>query len=132
MNHNEGSPLMPVITDSAAPRFDAEGTHVVGLASPSRGAVETSAWHLRLDPGHASPAHTLDREEIFVALSGSAVATFSDSNDRVEAGGALIVPAGREFTISNPGPDAFEAVVVLPAGARATVDGTEMVPPWAA
>jgi len=25
---------MPVITESAAPRFDAGGTHVVGLASP--------------------------------------------------------------------------------------------------
>jgi mannose-6-phosphate isomerase-like protein (cupin superfamily) len=123
---------MPVITDSAAPRFDAGGTHVVGLASPSRGAVETSAWHLRLDAGHASPPHTLDREEIFVALSGGAVATFADSHDRVEAGGALIVPAGCEFAISNPGPGTFEAVVILPAGARATVDGTEMVPPWAA
>jgi len=34
--------------------------------------------------------------------------------------------------ISKPGPGAFEAVVILPAGARATVDGTETVPPWAA
>jgi mannose-6-phosphate isomerase-like protein (cupin superfamily) len=72
------------------------------------------------------------RLEIFVALSGGAVATFADSHDRVDAGGALIVPAGREFVISNPGPGAFEAVVILPAGARATVDGTEAVPPWAA
>jgi mannose-6-phosphate isomerase-like protein (cupin superfamily) len=122
---------MPVITDSAAPRFDVEGTHVVGLASPSRGATETSAWRLRLDPGHSSPPHALDREEIFVVLAGAAEAIFADTTERVEAGGALVVPAGREFVISNPGTSAFDAVVVLPAGARATVDGMGMVPPWA-
>ncbi len=43
---------------------------------------------------------------------------------------ALRQPDG--LVISNPGPGTFEAVVILPAGARATVDGTEMVPPWAA
>ena len=122
---------MPVITDSAAPRFDVAGTHVVGLASPSRGATETSAWRLRLDPGHASPPHTLDREEIFVVLAGAAVARFEDSAERVEAGGALVVPAGCEFVIANPGETPFDAVVVLPAGARATVDGAQVVPPWA-
>jgi mannose-6-phosphate isomerase-like protein (cupin superfamily) len=77
-------------------------------------------------------AHALDREQIFVALSGGAVATFADSHDRVDAGGALIVPARREFVISNSDPGTFEAVVILPAGPLATVDGTEMVPPWAA
>ncbi len=122
---------MPVITDTAAPRFDVEGTHVVGLASPSRGAAETSVWRLRLDAGHASPPHTLDREEIFVALAGAAEARFADTTERVEAGGALVIPAGREFVISNPGTAAFEAVVVLPAGAGAVVDGVRFVPPWA-
>jgi mannose-6-phosphate isomerase-like protein (cupin superfamily) len=122
---------MPVITDSSAPRFDVEGTHVVGLASPSRGATETSTWRLRLDPGSASPPHSLDREEIFVVLAGTAEARFEDATERVEAGGALVVPAGREFVIANPGRSPFDAVVVLPAGARATVDGARMVPPWA-
>jgi mannose-6-phosphate isomerase-like protein (cupin superfamily) len=122
---------MPVITDSAAPRFDVEGTHVVGLASPSRGAAETSVWRLRLDAGHASPPHTLDREEIFVALAGAAEARFGDATECVEAGGALVVPAGREFVIANAGTAAFEAVVVLPAGGGAVVDGVRFVPPWA-
>ena len=76
---------MPVINDSAAPRFDVDGTHVVGLASPSRGATETSTWRLRLDPGTASPPHSLDREEIFVALAGAAEARFEDATERVEA-----------------------------------------------
>ena len=41
------------------------------------------------------------------------------------------VQPGREFVIANPGRSPFDAVVVLPAGARATVDGARLVPPWA-
>ena len=122
---------MPVITDSAAPRFDVEGTHVVGLASPSRGATETSTWRLRLDPGSASPPHSLDREEIFVALAGAAEARFGDATERVRGRRRAGRPRGPRVRDRKPRPSAFEAVVVLPAGARATVDGARVVPPWA-
>jgi mannose-6-phosphate isomerase-like protein (cupin superfamily) len=123
---------MPVISHAAAPRFDDGGTHVIGLASPSRGATETSAWRLRLDAGASSPPHSVDREHIFVALAGTATATFAgDEIEEVAAGGALVVPADTEFVLTNPGPEPFEAVVLLPVGGRATVGGERFIPPWA-
>jgi mannose-6-phosphate isomerase-like protein (cupin superfamily) len=123
---------MPVIADKDAPRFDAEGTHVVAFASPSRGATDTCVWRVLLDPGASSPEHELEREEVFVALGGTARATIAGQASDLPAGDALIVPAGVPFTLANDGDEPFEAVVCLPVGARATVGGQAFVPPWAA
>jgi mannose-6-phosphate isomerase-like protein (cupin superfamily) len=122
---------MPVISDQDAPRFDVAGTHVVGLAAPSRGAQETCAWRLTLAPGASSPDHMLDREEVFVALSGEARATLDGTTHAVRQGDGLIVPAGVPFTISNPADEPFEAIACLPVGAQATVAGQAAAPPWA-
>jgi quercetin dioxygenase-like cupin family protein len=122
---------MPVITNDEAPRFDVGGTHVVGLAAPSRGAQETCAWRLTLAPGASSPDHSLDREEVFVALAGHARATLDGTGYDVRAGDSLIVPAGISFTIENASDDPFEAIACLPVGGQATVGGQAAAPPWA-
>jgi mannose-6-phosphate isomerase-like protein (cupin superfamily) len=122
---------MTLVSLSDAPRFVAGGTHVVGLAAPSRGSAETSVWRLTLDPGTSSPEHTLDREEVFVALGGSARAVLAGRSLDVHAGDALIVPPGVAFTIGNPGSEPFEAVACQPVGGTATVDGESFPPPWA-
>ena len=124
---------MPVIHPDAAPRFDdVPGTNVVGLAAPSRGSSQISAWRLRLDPGTSSPVHTLDAEEVFVVLAGRVRLTSEGATEEVGAGGALIAPVGRPFMLTNPGPDVFEAVACAPAGIRATVGDATFAPPWAA
>jgi quercetin dioxygenase-like cupin family protein len=123
---------MPVITNEDAPRFDLRGTHVVGMASPSRGASETCAWRLTLDPGAGSPDHTLDHEEVFVVIAGKACATLDGRTHELGERDGLIVPAGVAFRIANAADAPFEAIVCLPVGARATVDGEVTVPPWAA
>jgi mannose-6-phosphate isomerase-like protein (cupin superfamily) len=123
---------MTVITAQDAPTFEVEGTKVVGLAAPSRGATHTCAWRLTLAAGAASPPHALTHEEVFVALRGRVQARYDDAVEEVGAGGALIVPAGVQFTLVNPGEEPFEAVALLPVGGRATVGGEEITPPWAA
>jgi mannose-6-phosphate isomerase-like protein (cupin superfamily) len=122
---------MPVVSHQDAPRFELAGTHVVGLAAPSRGARETCAWRLTLAPGASSPDHTLDREEVFVALAGEARATLDGESHAVREGDGLIVPAGVAFTIENSGDRPFEAIACLPVGGRATVAGESAAPPWA-
>jgi quercetin dioxygenase-like cupin family protein len=123
---------MPVITAHDAPTFELGGTHVTGLASPSRGATHTSVWRLTLAAGAASPPHALTHEEVFVALRGRLEVRYATGEtESVEAGGALIVPAGVEFTLVNPGDEPFEAVATLPVGGSATVAGEEVTPPWA-
>jgi mannose-6-phosphate isomerase-like protein (cupin superfamily) len=123
---------MSVITAAAAARFEpGPGTEVVGLASPTRGSQELSAWRVRLAAGAGSPRHAVDREEIFVVLSGRVRLTHDDGVEEAAAGDALVSPTGAEFVIHNPGPEPFEAVVCAPAAIRATAGGETFPPPWA-
>jgi len=124
---------MPIIKSSSAPAFELPGLRVVGLASPARGARETSVWRIALAAGTPGTPHTVDREEIFIALAGRAVATVGDATHALAAGDALIVPAGTPFALANPHAEPFEAVAAQPCGGRARMpDGEPFTPPWAA
>jgi quercetin dioxygenase-like cupin family protein len=124
---------MRIIKLAEAPVFHAGGTTVTAYAAPSRGAAETSVWQVELAPGSASPPHTLDHEEVFLATSGRVVAVVGGDEHVVAAGECLIVPAGTRFSLHARGAEPFRALVCLPCGARATVlpDGAPFVPPWA-
>jgi len=123
---------VPHIAKDAAPTFTIPGLTVTGFAAPSRGATETSVWMIELAPGAPATPHTMDREEVFVALAGRATATVAEREHDVSAGEALIVPAGETFALANPHGEPFRAVVALPVGGRARlVDGDAFIPPWA-
>ena len=123
---------MPHIAKDAAPTFTIPGLTVTGFAAPSRGATETSVWMIELAPGAPATPHTMDREEVFVALAGRATATVAEREHDVSAGEALIVPAGETFALANPHGEPFRAVVALPVGGRARLaDGDAFTPPWA-
>src|SRR3982074_419365 len=123
---------MPLITSSQAPVFDNDHATFVGLAAPSRGSPENAAWRLTIKPGVSAPLHALDREEIFIALSGRLTVTMDDEVLEVEPGDALVVPAHQQFAMANPGAEPFEAVVVLPVGGKGLIPGQEpFVAPWA-
>jgi mannose-6-phosphate isomerase-like protein (cupin superfamily) len=123
---------VPVIPGATAPTFSLPGLVVTGLAAPSRGATETSVWHLVLEPGAPGVEHSMDREEVFVAVAGRALATVGGDEAPLAAGDALVVPAGRRFSLANPSAEPFRAVVALPVGGRASMPGqAPFVPPWA-
>lgn len=123
---------MPHIAKDAAPTFTIPGLTVTGFAAPSRGATETSLWMIELAPGAPATPHTMDREEVFVALAGRATATVAEREHDVSAGEALIVPACETFALANPHGEPFRAVVALPVGGRARLaDGDAFIPPWA-
>ena len=123
---------MPVIPASDAPSFDIPGVRFTGLASPSRGARETAVWRLAMAPATEPLTHRLTREEIFVAIAGKARFRIGADEFDVAAGGAVIVPADTDFSLSNPHDEPFEAVAVLPVGGRAKIgDAPPFTPPWA-
>jgi quercetin dioxygenase-like cupin family protein len=123
---------VPVIPGATAPTFSLPGLVVTGLAAPSRGATETSVWHLVLEPGAPGVEHSMDREEVFVAVAGRALATVGGGEAPLAAGDALVVPAGRRFSLAHPSAEPFRAVVALPVGGRASMPGqAPFVPPWA-
>ncbi|MEU7001665.1 cupin domain-containing protein [Nonomuraea sp. NPDC046570] len=123
---------MPVISGATAPTFTVPHVTAHGLAAPSRGAKETCAWRFTMDPGAPANPHTVDREEIFVLISGRALAALEGEEHHLVAGDALIVPAGTSFALGNPHDEPLEMVAVLPVGGRAHMPGKEaFVPPWA-
>jgi mannose-6-phosphate isomerase-like protein (cupin superfamily) len=124
---------MTIIREHDAPRFGDDGVSVTGLASPSRGCATVSAWRVVLDPGAASPEHTLTSDEAFVALRGTATVSLDGAEHDLGAGDCLVVAPERRFVIRNDGAEPFEAVCCMAAGGRAVVAGQgEFVPPWAA
>ena len=125
---------MPVILAADAPRFNLAGapqTVFTGLAAPSRGASETSVWRVALGPGTPASPHVLDHEEILVCLAGQAQAHLAADEFTIHTGDAIIVPAGTPFSLATPLAERFEAVAVLPVGARASMaNGEWFMPPW--
>jgi len=122
---------MTLIKAADAPTFSLPGLHVTGLASPSRGATETSAWRIELPPTADGTAHSVDREEIFVAVRGTALATVDGEEHTLDAGDALIVQPGTVFSLANPHDAPFEAVALQPVGGLASFpDGDPFPPPW--
>jgi quercetin dioxygenase-like cupin family protein len=121
---------MTVVLAEEAPVFDLGHTVITGLVSPSRGATDVAAWRLRFDAGSVSPAHSLTSEEVFVVLSGSLTARYDDRDETAAAGGALVVPPGRRFTlVAADGP--AEAICVMAVGGQAVTDDGTFTPPWA-
>ena len=122
---------MPHIASADAPVFSIPGTTFIGLAAPSRGSKENAVWRVRVDPGTPARVHQLTREEILIAAAGSAIASLEGREIPVRAGDALIVPAFAQFSLTNPYDVPFEAIAVLPVGARAIMEGGEpFLPPW--
>jgi quercetin dioxygenase-like cupin family protein len=122
---------MTHIAAQDAPTFQLPGTTFIGLAAPSRGSTENAVWRVRLDPGTPARPHQLTREEVFVVTAGSAIATVAGKEHCLNAGDSLVVPAFTDLSLANPFADAFEAIAVLPIGARAMLEGGEpFTPPW--
>jgi mannose-6-phosphate isomerase-like protein (cupin superfamily) len=122
---------MPIIRAENAPSFVVGDLVVVGLAAPSRGSRETSVWRFSVAAGVQGVAHSVDREEIFVALAGSAVAVLDDERIEVRSGDTLVVPPGQVFSLNNPGAVTFEAIAIAPVGVRARLsNGESFAPPW--
>jgi mannose-6-phosphate isomerase-like protein (cupin superfamily) len=123
---------MPIARATEAPTFHLDGLHVVGRAAPSRGSTETAVWEIAIAPGAPGALHSVDREEIFVCLSGRAQALLGAERLELAPGDALVVPAHTPFSLANSGPEPFRAVCVLPVGGKAALPGGEpFTPPWA-
>ncbi len=124
-------PEMLLIPAEDAVAFSLPGLAVLGLAAPSRGSREICAWRVRLAPGTPGARHSVDREEIFVALAGRALAVFEEERVEVKAGDTLVVTPHQVFSLGNPGGEPFEALAVARVGIRArAADGQFFPPPW--
>jgi len=121
----------PLIKAVEGPVFALPGVQFTGLASPSRGAAETSVWVVEIAPGTDGAPHRLTREEIIVVIAGCARATLAGIDYELTPGSGFIVPPETEFSLANPYDAAFRAVAVLPVGGEARIGDETFVPAWA-
>src|SRR5215217_1528562 len=93
---------MQVIHAVDAPKFELPGVEFTGLAAPSRGSAGLCTWKLTVAPGHGGDApHTLDRDEVFMVLSGTVQIT--PDGEKLGPGDAVVVPAGEPISLTNLG-----------------------------
>jgi quercetin dioxygenase-like cupin family protein len=123
---------MSLSTLADAPVFDLEGFTFRPLAVPSRGSAELAVWALDLAPGARSAPHSMDREEVFVVVSGRIAATVAGVDVVAGAGDAIVVPAHAELRLGNASAEEpARATAVTSVGMLATLGGDTFPPPWA-
>ena len=123
---------MTVIRSAEAPVFELPGVRFVGFAAPSRGCSELCTWRLTVEPGLMSPeSHRIDRDEVFMVTEGRVRIT--PDGPVIEAGDAVVVPAGSPIQLENPADVPAQVFVAIRSGFTATAeDGTPIgTPPWA-
>ena len=116
---------MPVTRASDILTQEMTGARLHFLANPSTGASETLVIRGIVSAGATFPAHSHDREEILIIVSGTGAFTVAEETGSVSAGDVVVIPAGalHEFEAS----DDLDAIGVMPAETKTFApDGTEM------
>ncbi len=123
---------MPVVKRAEAASASSEGNTYTGLATESTGAVEVVVVHTQKEPGATTVAHSHDREEVVIVISGRGSMTIGFEAHDVEPGDTVIIPPGAVHQLSVDGTEPFEAVLAKPAGIRFfSADGEELpTPDW--
>jgi len=122
---------MPIIPLADSELFELEGTSFHSLVRPETSGCEQAVWRVVVSGTEMPAPHTLDRDEVLVALVGAARAHLDGSEHPVGVGDTIVVPAGTPFALCAAGGEPFEAYAVLPAGTKACLSGGEpFVPPW--
>ncbi|MBP2325425.1 quercetin dioxygenase-like cupin family protein [Kibdelosporangium banguiense] len=115
-----------------ARRTETPNAQLDSLATPSLGSKELSTWRVTMQPGAQGPVHIIDREQVWMPLSGSLEFIVDGEGTVAGPGQAVILPAGvvRQVKVAD-GP--AEAMVCMAVGGHALAPGNdERHPlPWA-
>jgi quercetin dioxygenase-like cupin family protein len=108
------------------------GGYAAALAGPSQGSQEISTWRVVMEPGSDAPVHSIDKEQIWMPLTGAFEFVVEGETTLVKAGQALVVPAEvfRSFRAVDAQAQALCAMVVGGTGAMPGNDARVPLP-WA-
>lgn len=124
---------LPILDHSETPVFTFGQSRVLALASPTRGAQDTTLFRAFVGAGDSTSPHYHDREELLSTLSGSGRLRIGDEEFTLTAGDTAVIPAGTVH-VALADSEQWECLLVAPAGLRYfDPDGYEIAaPPWAA
>jgi quercetin dioxygenase-like cupin family protein len=122
---------VPVIHADQAVVHTMHGTSFTAYASPNRGSQELCAWHIEIPAQTKGIRHRVSREEVLYVLSGTIEASVDGRAEQAASGDVILVPAGVEFGVDNPGDGPAAAWVTTSVGFRGVLpDGSWLAPPW--
>ncbi|SEG52759.1 Cupin domain-containing protein [Actinacidiphila yanglinensis] len=123
---------MNVISESEQRTTTTPAGSMFGLAGPSQGSSEVSTWRVELGANAGTPVHIIDREQVWMLVSGEMAVELEGETGSVRAGQAIVVPAGAVRRLASVGGPA-QALVAMPVGGKAMLPGgEERIPiPWA-
>lgn len=115
--------------DSGPVVHESSGSHVAGVATPSRGSREIEMWVGRMEAGASSPPHTHDTEQVLHFLSGRGWVNLNGREIAYEAGATVILPAGSVHQVVAETESGF--VAAMPAGGTIRLPYGEIIDlPW--
>ncbi|MCX5414920.1 cupin domain-containing protein [Streptomyces sp. NBC_00059] len=123
---------MYVVSESEQRTTRTPAGSMFGLAAPSQGSTEVSTWRVEIGADSATPVHVIDREQVWMPLSGAFEIEVEGRTGQARTGQAVIVPAGavrRLKAVRGPA----QALVAMAVGGKAMLPGSEdRIPlPWA-
>jgi quercetin dioxygenase-like cupin family protein len=121
---------VPILSATAAPRYQLQGVTIIGLSARSRGATEVTTYRVQLDPDSATPSHSHDHEEVFTVVEGSVTTVLDGEHFLTDVGDTVIVPAGVEhyvFTEAGSG----DLIAAIPAGTVFITLDEKRIADWA-
>ncbi|MBX9396493.1 cupin domain-containing protein [Streptomyces sp. TRM72054] len=123
---------MNVVSESEQRTTKTPAGSMYGLAAPSQGSAEVSTWRVELPADSSTPVHIIDREQVWMPLSGAFEVEVEGRIEQAKAGQAVIVPAGAVRRLKAVGGPA-EALVAMVVGGKAMMPGSDdKIPlPWA-
>ncbi|MEB8340658.1 cupin domain-containing protein [Streptomyces endophyticus] len=123
---------MNVVSESEQRTTRTPAGATVGLAAPSQGSTEVATWRVEFGSGSGTPVHIIDREQVWMPLTGEFAVEVEGGTGRATAGQAVIVPAGTVRQLTAVGGPA-QALVAMAVGGKAMLPGSEdRIPlPWA-
>jgi quercetin dioxygenase-like cupin family protein len=121
-----------MILIETARRTETPNAALASLATPTMGSKELSAWRVTMRAGAQGPVHAIDREQVWMPLTGELEFIVDGRGTAAGPGQAVILPVGevRQVKVLD-GP--AEALVCMAIGGVATLPGnSERHPlPWA-
>ncbi|GAA1703879.1 cupin domain-containing protein [Fodinicola feengrottensis] len=115
---------MRVISETEDRTVTTPNAVMASLAGPSQGSAALSTWSVRMAAGASGPVHIIDREQVWMLLSGALAFTADGETGTATAGQAVVVPAGVTRQI-RAGDTPAEALVCMPVGGQVTVPGDD-------